>query len=61
MVGWGLESFLTGKFMKIYRKEGFIRTIERGRIARSRAITDNAGNRDVVPLVGQDQYGNRYY
>ena len=47
--------------MKIWRKEGFIRTLERGRAVRYRRIWDNAGSRDVVPMVGQDVHGNRYY
>lgn len=61
MVGWGIDSILSGKFLKIWRKEGFIRTLERGRGVRFRSITDNAGSQDVVNLVGQDVHGNRYY
>jgi len=61
MVGWGIDSILSGKFLKIFRKEGFIRTLERGKNVRYRNIMDNAGCRDVVPMVGQDQHGNRYY
>lgn len=61
MVGWGIDSILSGKFMKIWRMEGFIRTLERGRSVRFRPITDAVGSRDVAKLVGQDSYGNRYY
>ncbi|CAG9318832.1 unnamed protein product [Blepharisma stoltei] len=61
MVGWGIDSILSGRFMKIFRMEGFIRTLERGRIVRFRNITDHVGSRGVAKCVGQDSYGNRYY
>lgn len=61
MVGWGIDSFLSGKFMEIWRKEGLIRTLQRGRAARYRNIQDNGGSRRVVPCVGEDLHGNRYY
>ncbi|CAG9319025.1 unnamed protein product [Blepharisma stoltei] len=61
MVGWSLSTILTGKFMKIWRMEGFIRTLERGRAVRFKSIEDVAGARDVAKCVGQDPYGNRYY
>jgi NADH:ubiquinone oxidoreductase subunit len=61
MVGWGIDSFLSGKFMEIWRMEGLIRTLQRGRAVRYRNIHDNAGSRRVVPCVGEDVHGNRYY
>lgn len=61
MVGWGVDSLLSGKFLKVFLKEGFVRAWERGRASRMRNIMDNTGSRDVVPLVGTDVYGNRYY
>jgi NADH:ubiquinone oxidoreductase subunit len=61
MVGWGVESLLSGKFWKVFKKEGFIKAWERGRATRVRPIHDNTGARDVVPLVGTDPLGNRYY
>lgn len=61
MVGWGIDSFLSGKFMQIWRMEGLIRTLQRGRAVRYRNIQDNGGARGVVPCVGEDVHGNRYY
>ena len=61
MVGWGLGALMTGKFYKVWKKEGFIRAWERGRAARFKNILDNCGSKDVVPLVGVDVHGNRYY
>jgi NADH:ubiquinone oxidoreductase subunit len=61
MVGWGIDAILSGRFYKIWKSEGFIRAWERGRAARFRHMLDNCGSKDVVPLVGTDVYGNRYY
>lgn len=61
MVGWGIDTLLSGKFMKVFHKDGFVRAWERGRAARMRNIQDNTGCREVVPLTGVDLYGNRYY
>ena len=61
MVGWGISTWFTPKFYKVWKIEGFIRAWERGRAARFKNILDNCGTNDVVPLVGTDVYGNRYY
>ena len=61
MVGWGIDALLSGKFYKVWKIEGFIRAWERGRAARFRPILDNCGVREIVPLVGTDVHGNRYY
>ena len=61
MVGWGIDALLSGKFYKVFKSEGFIRAWERGRAARFKPILDNCGTKDVVPLVGTDVHGNRYY
>ena len=61
MRSWGLSIGLLGpKFPKIYRKEGLMRALLRGRIYK---IThEKAGfGEEVVPLVGIDEFGNRYY
>ena len=50
----------TTKFTKLIKKDGFIRTWQRGH----KAIRDNqytGGHADAVECVGQDQFGNRYY
>jgi NADH:ubiquinone oxidoreductase subunit len=62
MVGWGISALISsGKFYKVWKAEGFIRAMERGRAGRHKNILDNCGARDVVPLVGTDVHGNRYY
>ena len=61
MVGWSIAGLLSGKFYKVWKAEGFIRAWERGRAGRFKNLHDNTGVRDVVPLVGKDVYGNRYY
>ena len=48
------------KFWKIYRKEGLVRTLLRAKPYR--LTHEKAGFGDeVVPLVGVDEFGNRYY
>lgn len=61
MPGWGLDSLLSGKFYEVYKAEGFMRAWFRGRPTRYRNIMDNCGSRGVVPMAGEDRYGNRYY
>ena len=61
MRSWGLSIGLLGpKFWQIYRKEGFMRALLRGKVYK---ITHEKGgfNDEVVPLVGTDEFGNRYY
>ena len=48
------------KFWQIYRKEGLMRALQRGKIYKP--THEKAGFTDeVVPLVGVDEFGNRYY
>jgi NADH:ubiquinone oxidoreductase subunit len=61
MFAWGLDSVLSGKFFKLLKTEGLIKTIERGKGMKFRNIHDNAGSRGVVDMVGMDVHGNRYY
>ena len=51
---------LTPKFIKLVKKDGFMRTWQRGH----KAIRNTqllGGHADAVKCVGQDQFGNRYY
>jgi len=59
MVGWSVGQLLSGKYVKVFRKEGFIRALLKGKNARH--AQDVGGNQDVVPLVGMDRFGNKYY
>jgi NADH:ubiquinone oxidoreductase subunit len=61
MFTWSIDSILSGKFYQIWKTEGLIKTIERGKAMKYRNIHDNAGARGVVPMVGMDIHGNRYY
>ena len=48
------------KFWKLYRKEGLMRALLRGKIYKP--THEKAGFTDeVAPLVGTDEFGNRYY
>ena len=61
MRSWGVAiGMMSPKFWKIYRKEGLMRTILR---AKPYKLThEKAGYSDeVAPLVGTDEFGNRYY
>ncbi len=61
MRSWGVSiGMLSPKFWQLYRKEGLMRTILRGKMYKM--THEKAGfNDEVVPLVGTDCYGNRYY
>ena len=61
MRSWGMSIGMMGpKFWKLYRKEGLMRTILRGKIYKP--THEKAGFSDeVVNLVGTDEWGNRYY
>ena len=61
MRSWGLAVGMMGpKFMQLYRKEGLMRAILRGKPYR--LTHEKAGFGDeLAPLVGTDEYGNRYY
>ena len=61
MRSWGQAVGLLGpKFWTIYRKEGIMRALLRGKPYKM--THEKAGYADeVVRLVGQDEFGNRYY
>ena len=61
MRSWGLAIGMMGpKFMKLYRKEGFVRALRRAKPYRP--THEKAGFSDeLAPLVGTDEFGNRYY
>ena len=48
------------KFLNIYRKEGFMRAILRGKPYRPTHEKAGFGD-ELASLVGTDEYGNRYY
>lgn len=61
MRSWGQMVGLLGpKFWKIYRKEGLMRTLLRGKPYKH--THEKAGyEEEVVRCVGTDEFGNRYY
>lgn len=61
MFTWGIDSILSGKFWKIFKTEGLIRTIERGKAMKYRNIHDHNGVRGNAKFMGIDVHGNRYY
>ena len=61
MRSWGLNIGILGpKFMKIYREEGLMRALLRGKPYK---MTHEKGGyeEELVPCVGKDEFGNRYY
>ena len=61
MRSWGLAIGMMGpKFWKLYRKEGLMRAILRGKPYRPTHEKAGFGD-ELAPLVGVDEYGNRYY
>ena len=61
MRSWGLAVGMMGpKFWQLYRKEGLMRAIIRGRPYRPTHEKAGFGD-ELAPLVGTDEYGNRYY
>ena len=61
MRSWGLAiGMMNPKFWQLYRKEGLMRAVLRGKP--SRPTHDKAGfQSEAVPMVGMDEFGNRYY
>ena len=61
MRSWGVAVGMMGpKFWKLYRKEGLMRAVLRGKP--QRITHEKAGFSDeLAPLVGTDEFGNRYY
>ena len=61
MRSWGLAIGMMGpKFMKLYRKEGIVRAMLRGKPYRP--THEKAGFSDeLAPLVGVDEFGNKYF
>ena len=61
MRSWGLFSGLLGfKFWKIFRKEGIMETLKRGKIYKTYPH-EKGGWVDAVRCVGTDEYGNRFF
>ena len=61
MRSWGVAVGMMGpKFWQLYRKEGLMRAIIRGRPYRPTHEKAGFGD-ELAPLVGTDEYGNRYY
>ena len=61
MRSWGVAIGMMGpKFWKLYRKEGLMRAVIRGRPYRPTHEKAGFGD-ELAPLVGTDEYGNRYY
>ena len=60
MRSWGVFIGMLGpKFWPIYRKEGLMRVLIRGRPFKW--THEKGGYEEVAPLVGTDEFGNRYY
>ena len=60
MRSWGhFVGMLSPKFWQIYRREGLMRTLLRAKPYKY--SHEKAGWKEVVRLVGKDEYGNRYY
>ena len=61
MRSWGHFSGLLGpKFWEAMRKDGVMRAVLRGKPHRSQPH-DIGGFDELGPLVGIDEYGNRYF
>ena len=61
MRSWGLAIGMLGpKFWRLYRKEGLMRALLRGKPYRPTHEKAGFGD-EVVPMVGMDEFGNRYY
>ena len=54
---WLPSHMMTSKFWKLVKKDGFIRTHQRGHKA-VRTVANQGGFAGAVKCVGQDQYGN---
>ena len=61
MRSWGVAIGMMGpKFWQLYRKEGLMRTVLRGKPYRPTHEKAGFGD-ELATLVGTDEYGNRYY
>ena len=61
MRSWGVGIGMMGpKFWQLYRKEGLMRTLLRGKPYRPTHEKAGFGD-ELATLVGTDDYGNRYY
>ena len=61
MRAWGLAIGMMGpKFTGLYRKEGFMRAILRGKPLRPTHEKAGFGD-ELADHVGTDEFGNRYY
>ena len=60
MRSWGhFVGLLSPKFWHIYRREGLMRAVLRGKPMKYGH--EKAGWKEVVRLAGKDEFGNRYY
>ena len=57
---WSITMMFSPKFAKLIKKDGWLRTYQRGHKA-IRNTQNTGGHADAVKCVGQDQFGNRYY
>ena len=60
MRSWGVHGLLGPRFYQVYRKEGLMRAILRGKPMKYSMEKGGYGE-DLVPCVGEDEFGNRYY
>ena len=61
MRSWGVGIGMMGpKFWQLYRKEGLMRALLRGKPYRPTHEKAGFGD-ELATLVGTDEYGNRYY
>ena len=61
MRSWGVGIGMMGpKFWQLYRKEGLMRTLLRGKPYRPTHEKAGFGD-ELATFVGKDDYGNRYY
>ena len=61
MRAWGLFSGTLGyKFWKIFRKEGLMETVHRGKMFKLHPH-EKGGWIDAVRCVGTDEFGNKFY
>jgi len=61
MRSWNFAvGMMNPKFWQLYRKEGLMRAVLRGKIYKP--THEKAGfTNEAVPCVGTDEHGNRYY
>jgi hypothetical protein len=55
-----MHGLLGPKFHEVYRREGLMRAILRGKPMKY-SLEKGGYTDELVPLVGKDEFGNRYY